>query len=285
MGRLVLAPDRDLFGVPWAALQIRGRPVIDRFEVVQIPSAWVAIRQKRRREEEGERPAPGRALVVGALGPADEEEVRAVVAPSSLARQVAALPALKNGWRECRDVARALAPREVRFLFDRETLRRHGGAPGGGLATPERLVAELGRAEIAHIVAHGAFHPLAPMRSVLFLERGETGRALRALDLAGLDLRRVELISLAACQTGVSGAQAGAEPIGFLRALLGGGAASVLLVDWEVDDRTAARLFSSFYSKLRRQEKSTALRQAQLEVRRRLRHPYWWAGVSLYGGL
>jgi CHAT domain-containing protein len=97
------------------------------------------------------------------------------------------------------------------------------------------------------------------------------------------------LVTLSACQTGISVVGGGDELVGFSRAFLYAGAASLLMSLWRVEDQATARLMDRFYRDLLDgQRKSAALRQAQVALLRgeegvRFRHPYFWAPFFLIG--
>jgi CHAT domain-containing protein len=194
------------------------------------------------------------------------------------------LDALPGGLAEIDNMRRCLGVPSSNVLFDGKTQRQRGVESADDLATPENFLRRAPTASLIHLVAHGVYDASAPMRSKLFLDRSAGGRrTVEASELLALDLHRTSLVTLASCQTGLSGLMPGAEPIGFVRSLLGAGAKSVILTAWEVDDRTSSGLFSELYCGLGAARTSEALRRSQLAVRRRQSHPYFWAGVSLYG--
>jgi CHAT domain-containing protein/tetratricopeptide (TPR) repeat protein len=279
--RLIIASDKNILGVPWAALKLNGEALVHSWEVTQVPSAGVALRQLALRNNlaDGTNAQRKTALIIAGLGAVREDEVRRVVSWGGGSRATS-LPELSGGGKECEAVAKSLPNYKAEILADRNSLSRF---PKSELATPENMLREMGKAEIVHVVAHGVFNPLAPMRSALFLESGGKGRILTASDLSFLDLRKTKLVCLSACQTGVNGAAPGAEPIGFLRALLGSGVNNVVLTEWQVDDRTTAQLFAELYRVLPRMRVSAALRQSQVKIEREYKHPYFWAGISVYG--
>ena len=63
------------------------------------------------------------------------------------------------------------------------------------------------------------------------------------------------------------------------------GAESVILSAWEVDDRSAAKLFIKTYEGLGDHDKAHALRQAKLALlkNRETSHPYFWGPYLLMG--
>lgn len=143
-----------------------------------------------------------------------------------------------------------------------EALR--GAAPGSG---------------ILHLACHGLFRSDNPMFSALKLHDGW----LTAADVMGLDLPGV-LVTLSACESGRSGVIGGDEILGLTRAFLGTGAATLVVSLWLVQDDTTAELMSLWYGRLRGGERpAAALRAAQLEVKDRHDHPYYWAPFVLVG--
>jgi CHAT domain-containing protein len=93
-----------------------------------------------------------------------------------------------------------------------------------------------------------------------------------------------ELITLSGCSTGLNVVAAGDELLGLARGLIHAGAETALLTLWDVQDRSAAQLMRSFYSRLvGGGTKSEALQQAMQEVRLEYPHPYHWAPFILVG--
>ena len=87
----------------------------------------------------------------------------------------------------------------------------------------------------------------------------------------------------------------GDELLGLMRAFLSGGAASVALTLWAVEDRSTAQIMETFYRNLvKGKGKGASLRQAQLRFIRGegnvsdsqtdyYSHPYFWAPFFLVG--
>ncbi|MEO3876190.1 CHAT domain-containing protein [Nonomuraea sp. B12E4] len=112
---------------------------------------------------------------------------------------------------------------------------------------------------ILHFGAHGAFDPAEPMRSGIELADGR----LTAQDILGMTLD-VDLVTLVACETGISDRRPGDELIGLTRALLYAGASSALVTLWRVDELSTSILLRDFYAALAGGiPKAEALRQAQ----------------------
>jgi CHAT domain-containing protein len=151
-------------------------------------------------------------------------------------------------------------------------------------ATREGLEAQARDAQVIHLATHGEFRPDAPLFSTLHLADGP----LTATDVFNLEFD-ASLVTLSACQSGASAVGGGDELVGFSRAFLYAGAASLLMSLWRVDDQATAHLMDRFYQGLLDgQHKSAALRQAQRyllsgEEGNLYRHPYFWAPFFLVG--
>ena len=92
------------------------------------------------------------------------------------------------------------------------------------------------------------------------------------------------LVTLSACETGLSKVFAGDEVLGLARGFLSAGAASIVVSLWTVNDDATGRLMKSFYIHLQRTASVAAsLRQAQLEFIGRGEHPFLWSPFILIG--
>jgi CHAT domain-containing protein len=100
---------------------------------------------------------------------------------------------------------------------------------------------------IFHFTGHGAYNALRPQDSALGLTDGE----LTAKEIAQLDLSSYQLISLAACETALTGAASiQAEYVGLASAALKAGAANVLSTLWQVDEIASCWFMIHFYQEL-----------------------------------
>ncbi|MEM7129693.1 MAG: CHAT domain-containing tetratricopeptide repeat protein [Chloroflexota bacterium] len=98
-----------------------------------------------------------------------------------------------------------------------------------------------------HIACHGWFNHDEPLSSYLETGIGERLMAKDVLETWSLD---AELVTLSACQTGVSRVLRGDEPMGLVRGFLAAGAKAVLVTKWPVEDLPTCLLMLRFYQLL-----------------------------------
>ena len=167
-----------------------------------------------------------------------------------------------------RDEIEALRPlfRESTALLDYE-------------ATIEALRTDGPLADVVHLACHGQFRPDNPLFSSLRLGNGW----LTVRDAYSLNLH-CALVTLSACETGVSAVAPGDELIGLARGFLAAGSPSLVISLWTVDDDATARLMTTFYEHLLGGESpAAALRAAQMMMIRTHPHPFFWAPFVLVG--
>jgi CHAT domain-containing protein len=134
--------------------------------------------------------------------------------------------------------------------------------------------------EVLHLACHGQFRPDNPLFSSIRLADGW----LTVRDAYSLDLRRCGLVTLSACETGVSAVAPGDELIGLARGFFSAGAPTLLLSLWTVDDEATALMMIGFYERLRAGERpAAALRDAQLQSLKQEPHPFFWSPFILAG--
>lgn len=167
-----------------------------------------------------------------------------------------------------RDEIRALAP-----LFPRSEVLLDADA------TLEALRLGAPRADVLHLACHGQFRPDSPLFSSLRLGDGWlTVRDAYTLDVGA------GLVTLSACETGVSAVAPGDELIGLVRGFFYAGAPTLLLSLWTVDDEATSELMTDFYTALRAGSRpAAALRAAQLRQMRERPHPFFWSPFVLTG--
>jgi CHAT domain-containing protein/tetratricopeptide (TPR) repeat protein len=200
-------------------------------------------------------------------------------------------------------------------------MRRHGWKVGvySGDAALKREVEQVDRPRVLHLATHGFFLPDQqatstpvdstagiddPMlRSGLYFAGADRTLAaqstpddlddgvLTAAEAGSLNLTGTELVVLSACNTGQGEVKNGEGVFGLRRAFQEAGANAVLMSLWSVPDKETQELMQIFYSKwLAGTEKHEALRQAQLEMRAKVKRafggrdmPYYWGAFVLVG--
>jgi CHAT domain-containing protein len=150
-------------------------------------------------------------------------------------------------------------------------------------ASETRLKATGERYGVIHIAAHGLFDVDDPLGSALLLAPdGANDGRLTVAELYTLKLN-ADLVTLSACETALGRVANGDDVVGFTRGLLYAGTRSIVASLWSVEDRATRDLMVTFYGQLDHTDKANALRQAQLGLKRRQPHPFFWAAFQLVG--
>ena len=208
------------------------------------------------------------------------------------------------------------------IVKDAQVQAAHGVLPGtillDGQFTEKAMENELeGQHAVVHIASHFVFKPGDDSQSYLLLagkDAGGDGFHLTVADFRDnkkLALRHTDLLTLSACETGMSGnASNGREVDGLGTTAQLKGAKAVISSLWEVNDASTGELMADFYQRWAgsagKMEKVEALRQAQLdlllgkvkpgpgergrgvdfdtpEAPASFAHPYYWAPFVLMG--
>jgi CHAT domain-containing protein/tetratricopeptide (TPR) repeat protein len=140
---------------------------------------------------------------------------------------------------------------------------------GQALAGPELKRAALYNQardyRLLHFSCHGDFDPESPLASALHLAPDE---ALTALDVLEHLHLRCDLVTLSACESGLSRVRRGDELVGFMRAFMYAGAPALIASLWRVDERSTRILMERFYQEVQSGVGfAEALKRAQLYVR------------------
>ena len=210
-----------------------------------------------------------------------------VVARHELALAPSVQVALHGLHRHPRPVRRVAAFGHAQALphVESEALRvaarfADGQAFVGPFATLAALAHEAPQADLLHLACHARFRGDNPMFSALQLADG----ALTAEAVERLRLLPCTVV-LSACDTALSGPDAGDDRVGLVRAFLAAGAARVLASQWPVDDTLTEDFMQRLYAGLAAgQRPAAALRAAQLALMREQPHPCHWAAFTLHGG-
>jgi CHAT domain-containing protein len=295
--RIVVAPDRALYYVPFPALltkkvfvagkvDFKSLPyLVKSYSVRYVPSASVWSRLAEPRKETLEQQ---KKLL--AFGDPDYEK-KAQVAARQVARLRSDEDSVLRGaydehsgsWKrlpysgeEVREVARLYPEEEVRlFLRDAATEENVKKSP---LWEYERI----------HFAAHSLANESKPQFSGIILATAEGSNEdgyLHMYEIFKLRLN-AQLVVLSGCETGLGQQTKGEGMIGLMRAFMYAGAESVVASLWKIEDRSTSEFMRTFYAGQEKSATDQALQAAQLALinGRRYSHPYFWAAFALYGG-
>ena len=243
--RLILVSHGALHYLPWAALTDGQRFLVDRVTLQQLPSASVMQFLAARK------PSTLRDMLL--LGNPDLGDT-AMDLPGAEAEV-----------------------RAIKALWPNSTLLLRKAATRDALGKAGQLF------RVIHVAAHSEFVTDQPLNSRLLLSpAGADNGQLTAGDLYGLRLS-ADLVTLSACETGMGKVLSGDDVVGLTRGFLYAGANSIVASLWPVSDDETKYLMTSFYGNLKRMPKAQALRQAQLDTKKRYPHPFYWSAFQLTG--
>jgi CHAT domain-containing protein len=274
--RLLIVPDGPLHALPFAALvDSTGPHYLVELKPLHVAPSLTVYAELMRPRAETARPA-GPPLV--AFGAPDygttAAGAEAALANPSLAARAQRLGPLPASAGEVADIA-ALYPGAITYV--------------GGQATEEKAKTLPAGTRILHFATHALLDGRRPLDSALVLSRTPNGsenglfQAWEIFERLRVD---ADLVTLAACDTGLGRDMGGEGLISLARAFQFAGARSVLASLWAVDDAPTATLMKSFYAGLRHgSTKDEALQAAQLEALRRTpsARSFHWAAFELSG--
>ncbi len=243
--RITFVSHGVLHYVPLAALHSGSEYLLDKFSMRVLPSA--SVMQYLRT---GEVPYPAGVL---ALGNPDLDDPRLDLAFAQ---------------EEAVAITR-MVPQSRAFLrkaANETTLRKYGQG-----------------FRYLHFATHGEFKADDPLASALILSKDEQSDGLLTVSKLYSMRFDTDLVTLSACETGLGKIASGDDVVGLTRGFLYAGASTIVASLWKVDDKATADLMRAFYTNLSRTGKLDALRQAQLELRSKYPHPYFWAPFQLIG--
>jgi CHAT domain-containing protein len=123
---------------------------------------------------------------------------------------------------------------------------------------------QLSLANCAHFGCHGEFKPDAPLDSALILANKEH---LTLLEILTLNLSQCRLVTLSACEAGLTESKTTDEYIGLPFGFLLAGSPSIVSTLWEVDELTSTLLLMRFYKNIKTLSSVAALNEAQQWLR------------------
>jgi CHAT domain-containing protein len=153
-------------------------------------------------------------------------------------------------------------------------------------ASKERLLARAPESQVLHIGAHADIDEIDPLYSIIRLAGTATRPGdVEAHEIYQLNLSKVKLTTLSACDSGLGRVSRGDELWGFTRSFFGAGTSTLVVSLWPVEDISTSLLMAKFYEGLREATPPRALRAAQLTVLRKAEyhHPFFWAAFTVVG--
>ncbi len=288
--RLLVVAEGALHYVPFAALSWPGgsgdRRLIDRVEVVHLPSAAV-LAALRRRSAGRPRPTGQLAVVADAVFSAADPRVAGRSATASGGPR-AGSPTGEEATYERLFHTR----REAEAILELVPAARRQKALDFDATADLVRSGELGRYRIVHLASHALIDERNPALSQIVLSlvdrdgRPLAGGRLLLAEIYGLRLP-ADLVVLSACRSALGKRVRGDGLLSFTRGFFYAGASRLLVSLWDVDDDATADLMIRFYQGLLAEglTPAAALRQAQLWTRRQpgREAPYYWAGLVLQG--
>jgi len=295
----IIVPDGPLAQLPFEALWVAGKPVVDRVNVHYVQSMSILAAMRSR----SQRTSPTVSLLsVGApdfpqlvSNAAEEPRVRVDVA--AYQRGAAGDPAVTRRafeylglkWSPLPGAAAEIEKVRAVFAGRGMTLTLTGRQASEAALQQLNARGELLRYRYLHIATHGYLNTSAPALSALVLSpTGVTAAADGYLTAAELPAYRFdsELIVLSACETGRGAELAGEGIMGLPYALFVAGNRSAVLTLWKVVDASSARFVSTFFERVAQGVPAvSALAQTKRDFLRdaRTADPLHWAAFVLYG--
>ncbi|MDY7075797.1 MAG: CHAT domain-containing tetratricopeptide repeat protein [Chloroflexota bacterium] len=173
----------------------------------------------------------------------------------------APLPCLALGYND---------PGAARLRFAEEEAHSVARLIGGRVMSgpsPKKaaLYSQATNHQVLHFSCHGEFDPDAPLASGLHLAPGETLTALDVLEHLRL---RCDLVTLSACESGLSRVRRGDELVGLTHAFMHAGTPMLISTLWRVDERSTLILMEKFYQRVQTgTDLAEALKQAQIYLK------------------
>jgi CHAT domain-containing protein len=272
---LLIVPHRDLYKIPFAALQqASGAALVDDFAVKTTPSLSAYFMDKPQAKA-----THSSDIAVFADPLFNTADLRRTtvdeVGGSALQTWSAQLERLPYTELEANALKQLFPERTLDFLGQRATLDNLVSAP-------------VRDARILHLATHGYFQSTGSDNVGLVLatinERNERVPGFVTLTELFSHSFNNELVVISGCDTAMGMQLAGEGMMGVTRGFLAQGAHHVISTLWPVSDRASAQFMSLFYGNLREGGSvAQALRaaQQQLKAMPEFRHPYYWAPYVL----
>jgi CHAT domain-containing protein len=298
--RLLIVADGALQYIPFSAIRLNGRYLVETNEIVNLPSASALSILRRDRQT---RIRPPKTAVVLADPVFDVRDQRYTFARTKF-DPAGSSPATRTS--ESADLTRAIKEIEAEDLniLRLPYTRKEADAIAKLVAPGQRKIAvdfaatrrfalsdEMSQFAIVHFATHGILNNKNPELSGLVLSLiDESGNPLngflRTDEVFNMKLS-AELVVLSGCKTGLGKEIRGEGLIGLTRGFMYAGASRVLVSLWDVNDEATAALMTLFYQNLlaKKMNPARALREAQLAILKdkRFSNPYFSMAFTLHG--
>ena len=246
--RLVVVPHGPLHYLPFQALRVGGAYLIERHRIASVPSMSIAAQLVARKSS-----TPAQVVAFG------NPKIEAKYDLPGADREVSQLVKVFKG--------------ATSYM--------------GAEATKTRFKQVASEARILHVAAHAEADLIDPLRSrILLANENQKQSFLDASEVLGLDLSKVALVTLSACESALGRIASGDEVLGFPRSFLSAGADSMIASLWPVADDATSLLMDTVYQRLSQgADLQSAMQSGQLAVLKqpKLAHPFFWAPFNLIG--
>lgn len=246
--RLIVVPHGPLHYLPFQALRLDGRYVIETHPVAVAPSISIAVQLAQRSPHVG-------ASLTAFGNPRIEDKYD-----------------LPGAEVEVKQLAQ---------LFPRNTVYM------GTAATKTQFRDVAARSSLMHVAAHAEADAVDPLYSrILLANEGGKQNFLEAHEILGLPMDGTALVTLSACESGLGRIAQGDEVLGFTRSFLSAGSSSLIASLWPVSDDATAVLMGTLYGELAKgRDIQKAMQAGQLAVLKdpKMSHPFFWAPFNLIG--
>ncbi|WP_171974795.1 CHAT domain-containing tetratricopeptide repeat protein [Leptolyngbya sp. 'hensonii'] len=266
--RVIFIPERELFQVPFPALQNpEGQYLIEQHTILTAPAIrLLALTQLQKQKLQ--QTTTQEALVVG-----NPTMPRLALFPEEPEQQLPPLPGTE------------IAAKVVAQLLGTQPLL-------GQQATLEVIRQRLPEARLIHLATHGFSYFFTnqemrdsyPESALAFAALPQSTPGLLTEDEIKALRLKAELVVLSACDTGLGQLTSGEGVISLARSFIIAGAPTVLLSLWKGPDAPTTVLMTHFYENLQdNPDKAQALRQAMLATMKEYPDPGVWAAFTLIG--
>lgn len=251
--RILISADGILNVLPFEALRLNGKYLIEYASIASIPSLFLYSLEKDNAIKHGNR----------------------------------RLLALADPRNNTQQKQLPFSVREVEWISDIFGKSNCTILTAADATKSELLKLTLSDYDIVHVATHSTIDYDNPRRSKIWLSTDTLAttfeNALTLAEIGELNLT-ADLVVLSSCESGGGKIDIGEGIEGFVKAFMQAGAKNMLVSLWEVEDFTTATFMKTFYENIKKGY-AEALRSAKLEMitspRLRHRHPYYWSPFRL----